>query len=465
MSAGWAPSRDVRTLAVSQFTNSLGDGAYYVTSVLYFVTVVGLSPTQVGVGLSFAWGLGFLCATPLGHLGDRLGLRGTAIALAFTTAAGLGLLMTVRSMTGFVVAVTIYAIAQSGLGAVRQALVVKLVSERDRVRARARLQVMLNAGLGLGAAVGGLALAFGSADAYRAVLACDTVAFAVAGLLLGRLPAAPHARSEPVWSGSLAVLRDRPFVIAAALNAVLYVYMPLMSVLLPLWIAERTAAPNWTAATVFVLSTVGVVAMQGGVARRVTGLISAARAVRRGGSLLGVACLVLAAAGGVDDAGVATLLIMLGAVVLVSGEVFVAAGSWSVSFDLSDVDRPGQWQGFFSSGIPVARAVGPVVLLALVMDWSDAGWVVVGFGFFAAGFGLAHVARRADRHARLGTLAGDGRNDASAGSGRRARISDPVAVAGVRGRRRRSSGYLPNVRDRRTSHQVRQRKARQQCVS
>ncbi|MEU1024341.1 hypothetical protein ABZ366_20035, partial [Streptomyces sp. NPDC005904] len=44
-----------RALAAAQLSNSVGDGAYYVSSALYFTRVVGLSPTQIGLGLTVAW--------------------------------------------------------------------------------------------------------------------------------------------------------------------------------------------------------------------------------------------------------------------------------------------------------------------------------------------------------------------------------------------------------------------------
>ena len=395
----------VRVLATAQFTNSLGDGAYYVTSILFFTTVVGLSPAQVGVGLSCAWGLGFLAATPLGHAADRHGLRGAAMALAATTAVGLVLLLVVRSMAGFVVAASIYAVAQSGLAAVRQALLVALVDEEHRVASRARLQVMLNAGLGLGAALGGVALASGAQTAYLIVLGSDAAAFLLAAFLLGRLPATGRVLTGSAWRGSLSVLRDRPFVAATALSSLLYLYMPVLSVLIPLWIAERTTAPTWVVGAVFVLNTLGVVALQPRAARRVTDLLDAAGSVVRGGALLGVACLILAASSSVQDTGAATAVLLVGSLVLVTGEVLVAAGSWEVGFTMADPGRPGQWQGFFSSGIPVARAAGPVILLALVMSWSTLGWLVLAAGFVVSGLALGVVARRAD-HSRFGSTSG-----------------------------------------------------------
>ncbi|MFD6566192.1 hypothetical protein [Micromonospora profundi] len=42
----------------------------------------------------------------------------------------------------------------------------------------------------------------------------------------------------------LAVLRDRPYALIMILNGVMYLNMPLLSLALPLWIAERTDAPT-----------------------------------------------------------------------------------------------------------------------------------------------------------------------------------------------------------------------------
>ena len=47
----------------------------------------------------------------------------------------------------------------------------------------------------------------------------------------------------------MAVLRDRPYAVLTLLNAVMYLNMPLLSLGLPLWIAQRTDAPPAMAAS------------------------------------------------------------------------------------------------------------------------------------------------------------------------------------------------------------------------
>ena len=383
----------LRRLAGAQFANSLGDGAFYVTSALYLTGVVGLVPEELGLGLSLAWGLGFAATPLLGHAADRLGLRPSAVVLASATALALSLLAFAGSLTGVLVAVAMYAVAQSGLAGVRQALLVGLVAPGDRVRVRARLQVTLNAGLGVGATVGGLTLLIGSDAAFRAVLLADAGAFLVAAALLARLPA--RALRRPARArGVLAVWRDAPFVAATALYGVLLLYMPVLSVVVPLWIGACTVAPTWAVAVLFVLNTGGVVGMQAAAARRVTDLVSAARSVAAGGMLLGGACLVLWTSAIPGSSLTAVALLLLGGLILVTGEVFLAAGAWAIGFGLADPSRPGLWQGFFSSGVPAARAVGPSILIFLILDGSRSGWPALGLTFAAAGLVLARLARR-----------------------------------------------------------------------
>ena len=155
-------------LAIAQLANSFGDGAYYVCSALYFSRIVGLSPTQIGLGLTLGWAAGFLAGVPLGHLADRRGPRGTAVLLALATATAVASFLFVRSFAPFVAIAIVYACCQCGLQAARQALLAGLVGAAERTTVRAYLQSTLNAGLAIGAALGGLALSFDTRAAGKA---------------------------------------------------------------------------------------------------------------------------------------------------------------------------------------------------------------------------------------------------------------------------------------------------------
>ncbi|MGW4056277.1 MFS transporter [Streptomyces sp. NPDC004779] len=392
--AGVTPSAP-RTLLLAQLSNSVGDGAFYVTSALYFTGVVGLSAAQVGAGLAVAWAVGSPAGVPLGALADRRGPRGVSVLLALVTAAAVGSFLLIGSFPAFLAAATLYACAQSGLAAARQALLAGLVAPADRTAVLARLQAVLNAGLAVGAALGGVALHAGTRGAYLAVLALDAAGFLLCALLLARLPVpAPAPAAAPRAASATAVLRDRPYVVLTLLNALLLLRMPVLSLALPLWIAQRTAAPGWTVSALFVLNTVAVTLFQVRAARSVTDLASAARAVRGAGAVMLAACAVFAATGlpGLGAGGSAAVLV-LGAALLVHAEMRHAAGSWQLGIALAPADRIGQYQGFYGAGVPVARALGPLVVTTLLIGGGPAGWLLLGGAFLLAATATGPAAR------------------------------------------------------------------------
>ncbi|MFJ3226322.1 MFS transporter [Streptomyces sp. NPDC086783] len=400
-----------RVLAAAQLSNSVGDGAYYVTSALYFTHVVGLPAGRVGLGLTVAWGVGSLVGVPLGRLADRRGARGTAVLLALATAAAVASFLVVRGFLPFLVAACVYTSAQSGLAAARQALLAGLVPAGERTGLLAHLQSTLNAGLAVGAGLGGLALHAGTRGAYLAVFALDAVSFLLCAAVLLRLPPVPPAGTGHVRGPG--VLRDRPYALVTLLNTVLLLRMPLLSLGVPLWITERTEAPAWLVSALFVLNTGAVMVFQVRMSRAVTGVASATRAIRRSGFVTLASCAVFALSAGAAP-WVAAAVLVAGAILQVAAEMQQSAGSWQLAFDLAPAGRTGEYQGFFGTGVTVARTLGPLVLTALLVGWGTPGWLLLGGVTLAASYAMGPAARRAEerRVPGVGTVP-----SAGAGSG------------------------------------------------
>ncbi|MFB8167665.1 MFS transporter [Kitasatospora purpeofusca] len=403
-----------RTLATAQLVSAIGDGAYYTSSALYFTRIVGLSPTRLGLGLAVAWAIGSVAGVPLGHLADRRGPRGTAAVLALVTSVVVASFLVVDDFLPFLVAACLYATAQSGLSAARQALVGGLVPEGERTAALARLQATLNAGLAVGAALGGVALTVGTRTAFLAAFTLTALGFLATGLILLRLPAVlpavPAVEARPAngapgrgrgrgqgRDGGFAVLADRRYALVTLVNTVMLLRMPLLSLVIPLWIADRAPQLGWLGSALFVLNTVGVTLFQVRTARAVTGLPSAARAVRQAGAVLLASCAVFALSAAPVPVWAMAALLVGGAVLQVLGEMKQSAGSWQIAFDLAPADRLGQYQGFFGTGVAVARTAGPLLLTTLLLDGGGPGWLVLGVLFLAAGCAMGPAVRHAER--------------------------------------------------------------------
>ncbi len=391
------PSGPARTLALAQLTNSVGDGAYYVTSALYFSRVAGLSPTQIGLGLTLCWAVGSVAGVPLGHLADRRGPRLTAVVLAVATAVSVGAYLAVRSFLPFVVIACVYASCQCGLGAARQALLAGLVEPAKRTEVRAYLQSTVNAGLAVGAAVGGVALVSTGRVAFMTILGLDAVSFLLSVPFLLRLPTVPPTAASADGEPALAVLRDRPYALITLLNSVMLLNMPLLSLVIPLWIVRRTEAPSWMVSALLILNTLSVVLFQVRAARRASGLAAASRLVRHSGVVMLAACSVFALSAAGSSAWAAGAVLLAGAVLQVAGEMLLASGSWEIAFTLAPPDKQGQYQGFFGTSTSIARMLGPLLLTTLIVTWGPPGWFLLGGLFLLSGLAMGPAVRWAER--------------------------------------------------------------------
>lgn len=385
----------MRRLAAAQLTNSIGDGAFYTTSALYFTRVVGLSATQVGLGLTIGWAVGFLAGIPLGHLADRRGPRGTAILLAVATAATISAFLVVRSFWPFLLAVCLYTSVQCGLTGARQALLAGLVPAAERTRTRAVIQAAVNGGIAVGAGLGGLALYIDTPAAYMVIFAVDAVSFLVCAAILRPLPEVPPA---PATGGTkLTVLRDRPYALLALLNTVMLLHVPLITLATPLWIVQHTDAPRWMVSAILLLNTVSVVLFQVRVARRVTSLATAVHSMRRAGVTLLVACVAFALSAVGQSAWIAAGVLLVAALVQTYGEMAQSAGAWEISFSLAPPDKHGQYQGLFGNGLAVARVIAPLLLTTLIVTWGVPGWIVLGVVFLITSLLVGPAVRWAER--------------------------------------------------------------------
>ncbi|MFE5632726.1 MFS transporter [Streptomyces sp. NPDC056543] len=390
-------SRAPRALLLAQLSNAIGDGAFYVTSALYFSEIVGLSPARIGTGLTLAWAVGSVAGVWLGHLADRRGPRSTAVLLALATAGAVASFLFIRAFVPFLIAAAVYATAQSGLAAARQALLAGLVEPSARTEVLARLQSILNAGLAVGAGLGGLALHAGTRTAYLSVFALDAAGFLVCALVLRGLP--PGAPAPVVSAGEprLAVLRDRPYALLTLLNALMLLRLPLLSLALPLWIVQRTSAPGWIVSALFVLNTGAVMLFQVRVARKVTDLSEATRAVRLAGAVMLASCAVFAVTAVGLGLWATVAVLALGAALQVVAEMRHSAGSWQIGFALAPAGRIGQYQGFYGTGVPVARTLGPLLVTALLVTWGVPGWLLLGGIFLLTGVVTEPAVRWAER--------------------------------------------------------------------
>lgn len=392
----------LRTLAAVTLVNCVGNGLFMTISALYFTRVMGLSPAQVGLGLGVAGLCGVLAGIPSGRLADRWGSRRLLITLLALEGAAVLLYTMAGGFPVFVALVSLVTFLDRGSTAVRNTLIAASFPPELRVRSRAVIRAVINAGIGAGCALAALALQADTRQAYEVVVVADAATFLAAAVLMRKVPEPEPRSADPVDKRN--ALTDAPYLLVTALNAVLCVQIAVLEFGLPLWIVRETQAPRVMVAAVLVTNTVMCVLFQVRASRGITDARQAARVCFGSAVLLAAACVLFSGAGGRGTlAGV--VLLVTGAVVQTTAELYSTAASWALSYDLADPAAPGAYQGVFSTGQAAGILLGPVLVAATALQHGTGGWLVLAGLFVAAGTAMMPATRWTLRMAGARTAA------------------------------------------------------------
>jgi MFS family permease len=384
------PPGAITIMAVTGLISSIGTGLFLTGSVLYYTRVVGLSDTQVGIGLSAAGACGILTPVPIGLLADRWGPRQVMIVLYLWRAAGYTVLALVHGFWSFLVVICLVTMADRAGPPCSQALVGTLFRQQERVHAMAYLRAVKNIGFSAGALLAGIALVVGTPTAYRLLSLGNAASFLPVALLTAGLRRYQQAgiQSTDVEEipppGKLRPLRDPPFLALAATNGLLTLHDSVLFVVLPLWVTQRTAAPHIMVSLLLTINTVLTAVSQVWWTRLTHTLPAAMRAMVAVGPVLAVASVLIGAAhlGGALSASV---LLVLGVIALTAGENLHSASSWQISYGLSPKQARARYLAVFSLGDAGQQTAGPSLANSLLLVAGLPGWLGLGALFIVAG--------------------------------------------------------------------------------
>ena len=347
--------------------------------VIYFTTIVGLSPAQVALAISIAGGISMSFSVPAGHIADRFGPRNiSAIAVAAEGVVMAGLIY-VHTYTPFL----LIHIAMGILGVIaqttRMATIAKLGGEESRVSLRAYQRAVTNFGISVGTLFAGIGLALNNTTVYKALLLGDALTFILAGLIYFKLPFVEPTveRGEPF---SFEAMKDRVFLGATLSNAFMSLHFVLQSIAIPLWVVRETNAPRWWVSVIMMMNTIAVMLFQVAASKGSATLFGGAKNYRLASYFISIACVLYAAAHGVSVA-IACLVLALGMASHIVGELIGSAGSWSIGFGLADEDHQGQYQGVWGLSWGLSGTLGPSLVTALVIGMGASGWWILAVMF------------------------------------------------------------------------------------
>lgn len=406
------PPADVpRAMLVRWLLNGVTSGLYIAGSAVFFLRFVGLSPRAVGVGLSIAFGLNLVTKVPFGRVADRVGSKSVWLVGALGSGITYALYPLMHSFPAFLTVVVAGSLAGSLTGIASSRYLAEKMPGAARTASRSYLRSIANLGMAVGTAAAGAVFSSDTRTSFLVLIyACAALSLIEAGLVLvaGDGRQAGTSAATPTRTGS--VLRDRPYLLVAALSGALRLSGPMLSIAVPIWIVSATDASSWTIAAVLLANMVIVVVAQVAVSRGADTVAGAARLQRLAGCTLAVACVLFQVTDGTG--GGATVLLLFAAVIaLTMSEMYASASGNSLSYALAQVGREGEYLAAFSLGTQITWAVGPALLTTVAITWTPIGWVLVAGGLLALTAMSGPLVRLAERRQRdaiaCGTAVGE----------------------------------------------------------
>ncbi|WP_225850283.1 MFS transporter [Streptomyces sp. HPF1205] len=370
-------------LVVQTVSYSVGQGLYLACGIIYFTLYGGLGPAQVSFGFSCA-GLASLCLwMPFGVLSDRLGGRETWMLGAFGQAVLFAALPFVHGFGPFVAVITAIGLASTLGSSGRVRYLGDIASALNRVKVNAYLRSLSNIGSTLGLATGGVIVGLKSEHLVAGALWANALTFAADVVLLAVYGqrGTPRAERAERPKGRRA-LSDRPFVVLSLVTGVFAASDIVLTLVLPLWILQRTDAPRFVISAMMAVNTGMVILLQVRASAGADDVPGAARSQRRAGVCLAAACAVFLASGYARGAGTVAL-VGCGVVLLTLGELLSTASGWGLSYGLSPEARRGEYLALFRWGDQLMNIAGPLCLTALALHRG--GWLVAAAVFALAG--------------------------------------------------------------------------------
>lgn len=376
----------VRAISWQTLISRVGNGLFMTIEVIYFSHVVGFTPTEIAIAIGAGGAASLLMSVPSGVLADRIGAK-RAMFLGHMAEAFilLGMLFVQELWMLILINVLISIAGTTGHNA-SSVIISNMGSTEERVHIRAAQRAMANMGIGLGTVIAGFALWLDTALAYQSVIVLDTLLFIWSATYIFRLPPSPATlkKGEPI---SFIALKDWRFLAATLLNGMVSLHFVVQGVALPLWILHATKVPTWWVSVLFVINTVLVTILQIRFSKGGTDLISSVKKFRLGTAYLLACCVIYSLAGHIET-WIAISVLVIGMVVHTIGELYTAAGSWSIGFELAVEKHMGQYQGVYSLGWGLGGTFGPAYVTTAVLGFGLYGWAFMGAVFLICGIAM-----------------------------------------------------------------------------
>lgn len=366
----------------------VGSGAYVAGLTVFLVQTRSVSAAVAAACILVSTLGGKFGALPFASAIDRLGGRTAYVSSKVVSGLAAAALLVASSpvlMTGCLIVYGLF----SAVGGTARNLIIRDIARTETKVYRAKLRSLANTGIVLGSSVAAAALAWDVPRGAAVCMALNAVScLACSGLVATSLPPPEHSSTgqaqiaQPTVSVWRLLARPR-LTVFLAISAIFSVMTPVLTYAVPLWVSGYVYPHDaWPVGILVATNAVIVIALQVPVSRYVDRRCRPEAVMVLAGVMLG---------GGLATAGASALvsgplsLVVVGlAIILVSlAEVLFSAATTELLFAPDMASHLTRASSLFTFACAVGEAIGPALLLAIVLRPEAIGWFAVAAAMWA----------------------------------------------------------------------------------
>lgn len=364
-----------RTFLVTMVVDTLGSGAFFPFTLLYFSITTDLSLTAIGLGLSVANLLSVPFGPWFGGLTDRHGARPVCLLSNVLRAIGLLAYVAVGSFPALVAASLVVSVGDRAFWGSYGTLVGEVAAPGERQRWFGLLMSLRNLGLGLGGLAGGVLVGIGGTRGPHAMALLDGLSFAVCAVLLTRVRTRREpGRREPAPGAWRAVLADAGYRRLVLANVFLTSGLLVLG-FLPVYVVKTLGLPGWLSGTVFTLNCLLIVLLQTSSVAVTERHLRTRMLVVAAGLLASSSALFLLASA--VPRAVAVGAVLLGCVVYTFGEIVYSPAADALAAEAAPDELRGRYLAVYQLSWTTSVTAGPLLVGSLLDAGALPLWAVM----------------------------------------------------------------------------------------
>src|SRR6476661_8449954 len=382
---GFPSVGDHRRFVTAIAVDAVGSGVFMPVCMLYFLVTTDLSLVQVGAAISLASAV----ALPAGPL-----LAGNALQFL-----GYAAYLVTDSFLGVTLWTVVVTVGRTAFWGSYGNIVAAISAPGEREKWFGFLGALRNVGFALGGLLSGLAITIGTQGAFAAVVVANAASFALAFFLLLAVPPTPRTGPRATPGAWGVVLRDRPYRLLWVAQLTFSTSMMVLNFAMPVYATTVLGLPGWVTGAVFTLNTVMVGFGQGLVVRGMTGAVRW-RVLMLTNAVFAASFVILLGASRLS-VGLATAVVLVGAVVYTAGEVLGGPVHGALAAEAAPEHLRGRYLSLIQLAWNLASTVAPVTFAWLLDRGAAPIWlallaVALGGGLLAGRLGttLPQAAQR-----------------------------------------------------------------------